>query len=93
MFSQPAIQWQKCLGGSGDDGAYSIEQTTDYGYIIAGTTNSNDGNVSGNHGTMPSPDFWIVKLAPDNVGIDETKEQGRISIYPNPASGTITVKS
>ncbi|HXS36902.1 MAG TPA: hypothetical protein VN721_09385, partial [Flavipsychrobacter sp.] len=54
-----SIQWQKCLGGSDDDYAASIQQTTDGGYIVAGQTLSNDGDVSGNHGRE---DMWIVKL-------------------------------
>jgi PKD repeat protein len=53
------IEWQKCLGGSFYDDARSIQQTTDGGYIVAGYTKSNDGDVSGNHG---SSDYWIVKL-------------------------------
>ena len=55
----PAIQWQKALGGSDYDYSTSIEQTTDGGYIVAGFTGSNDGDVSGNHG---NGDYWIVKL-------------------------------
>ncbi|HTF05619.1 MAG TPA: T9SS type A sorting domain-containing protein [Bacteroidia bacterium] len=55
------LQWQKCLGGLGDDKAYSISQTNDSGYVVAGFTRSNDGDVSGNHGTG-SQDYWIVKL-------------------------------
>lgn len=58
-FSQPLIQWQKCLGGTSDDSASSIEITSDGGYIISGSTYSNDGNVSGNHGYS---DAWIIKL-------------------------------
>jgi hypothetical protein len=54
------LQWQKSLGGSGGDNANSILQTTDGGYIIAGSTDSNDGDVSGNHGQT---DAWIVKLS------------------------------
>ena len=57
----PSIEWQKCLGGSGYDGAESIRQTGDGGYIVAGYTESNDGDVSGNHG---NDDVWVVKLAP-----------------------------
>jgi hypothetical protein len=53
------ISWQKCLGGTGYDYAYSIKQTSDGGYIVAGDVNSNDGDVSGNHGSF---DYWIVKL-------------------------------
>jgi hypothetical protein len=56
------IQWQKCLGGSDNDYAYSIQQTTDSGYIVAGYSYSNDGDVTGHHGTYYSPDYWIVKL-------------------------------
>src|SRR5215467_5821792 len=55
----PAIQWQKSLGGSNGDVGYSVQQTKDGGYVVAGYSNSNDGNVSGNHGNM---DYWIVKL-------------------------------
>jgi|GEM_PF-351621 len=58
------IDWQKCLGGSNNDTAYSIQQTSDGGYVVAGYTLSNDYDVSGNHGDA---DFWIVKL--DSVGV------------------------
>jgi hypothetical protein len=57
------ILWQKCLGGSNDDMANDIIQTSDGGYIIAGNSSSNNGDVAGNHGNS---DFWIVKL--DNNG-------------------------
>ncbi len=58
------IQWQKSLGGSGNDLSYSIQQTNDGGYISAGLSTSNDGDVSGNHG---GNDYWIVKI--DNGGV------------------------
>ncbi|MBO8140214.1 MAG: T9SS C-terminal target domain-containing protein [Thermosipho sp. (in: Bacteria)] len=57
------IKWQKALGGSNNELAYSIQQTSDGGYIVAGNTNSNDGDVSGNHGNF---DYWVIKL--DNSG-------------------------
>src|SRR5205807_1686369 len=42
------IQWQKLLGGSGSDFAYSIQQTTDGGYIVAGYSfSSNTGTLAG----------------------------------------------
>jgi hypothetical protein len=53
------LQWQKSLGGSLSDEAKAIQQTEDSGYIVAGKSQSNDGQVSGNHGSM---DIWIVKL-------------------------------
>src|SRR4249919_3188265 len=55
----PGIQWQKSLGGDSADEANSIVQTFDGGYIVAGHSGSNNGDVSGNHG---SGDYWIVKL-------------------------------
>lgn len=59
MDESGEIEWQKCLGGSGYDGANAIVQTSDGGYIVAGYSNSNDGDVSGNHSGY---DYWIVKL-------------------------------
>lgn len=59
LSSAGSIQWQKTLGGTNIDSANSIIQTTDGGYVVAGETQSNDGDVSGNHG---SGDMWVVKL-------------------------------
>ncbi|MCD6531373.1 T9SS C-terminal target domain-containing protein, partial [bacterium] len=59
-FAQaPSIVWQTSLGGSYRDHAYSIQQTADGGFIVAGESVSNDGDVSGNHG---DGDYWVVKL-------------------------------
>lgn len=57
------IEWQKCFGGSGLDYFYSIQQTTDAGYVVISNTDSNDGDVIGNHG---DDDVWVLKL--DNLG-------------------------
>jgi len=57
--------WEQLLGGSGYDAATSIQQTSDGGYIIAGHSDSKDGDVSGNRGDA---DFWVVKLAPESTG-------------------------
>src|SRR3977135_366533 len=56
--SQPIVK--KLFGGTGDDEAYDIRQTTDGGYIVAGySTSSSNGDIStANHGGM---DCWIVK--------------------------------
>ena len=37
IFAQaPSIEWQKSLGGIGQEYGYCIKQTTDGGYIVAG---------------------------------------------------------
>lgn len=41
-----------------------ITKTKDGGYLVAGTTEGNDGDVSGNHGAR---DIWLLKL--DSAGI------------------------
>lgn len=57
------IAWQKSYGGSKEDQAYAIRQTSDGGYIVAGSTVSNDGNVTGKHGTShDNQDYWVIRL-------------------------------
>ena len=63
LSSAITIEWQKSLGGSGEEIGHSIINTTDGGYIVAGQTDSNDGDVSGNKGVI---DVWVVKL--DSAG-------------------------
>jgi uncharacterized repeat protein (TIGR01451 family) len=53
------LLWQKCFGGSGDEKAYSIQQTTDGGYVVAGKDSSNDGNITNYKGAS---DGWVIKL-------------------------------
>lgn len=64
------LQWQKSLGGSNNDYGSSIQQAIDGGYIVAGHSISNDGDVTGHHGVFLNNDkydYWIVKLFPDGV--------------------------
>ncbi len=63
LNSSGATQWSKCYGGTSDDDFFSIIQTSDGGFAVAGATNSDDDDVSGNHGNT---DSWVVKL--DNTG-------------------------
>ncbi|MDR6922171.1 T9SS type A sorting domain-containing protein [Chryseobacterium sp. 2987] len=66
------IEWQKTLGGSGNDAARCIRQTPDGGYIVAGKSESNDGDITGNNGYL---DGWIVKLD-QNGGVTWQKSIG-----------------
>ena len=66
LGSTGTVQWQKNLGGSGNDLGYGIQQTTDGGYIISGFSSSNDGDVTGHHGSTDYSDAWLIKL--NNAG-------------------------
>jgi hypothetical protein len=46
------MAWSKTFGGSDGDGAYSVEQTSGGGYIIAGDTYSYGAGVN---------DIWLIK--------------------------------
>ncbi|WP_276504254.1 DUF7619 domain-containing protein [Terrimonas pollutisoli] len=58
--------WDNAYGGSGVDRAYSIQPTSDGGFILTGYTNSNDGPVTGKHG-VDSADVWVVKIAANST--------------------------
>jgi len=83
------IEWKKILGGSAGETVHSIVRTPDGGYILAGETYSNDGDVSGNHGGR---DAWVVKLAPESASsiITVTGEALPLAIFPNPATQEIS---
>lgn len=56
LSSEGIIEWQQTFGGSGDDWAYSVHQTSDGGYIVGGSSDSfGSGEV----------DFWVLKLSSD----------------------------
>ncbi|MFZ7114430.1 MAG: T9SS C-terminal target domain-containing protein, partial [Bacteroidota bacterium] len=47
------IIWSNCLGGTLGEEAYSLSNTYDGGFLVVGTTTSNDFDVSGLHGGGP----------------------------------------
>jgi hypothetical protein len=56
--SNGAVVWEKKYGGSDNDGFNAITVAAD-GFILAGSTKSNDGDVMSNHG---GSDTWIMKI-------------------------------
>ncbi len=73
--SSNAIQWQICVGGTGDDDGSDIIETSDSGFIVVGGTGTfNNGDVFGLHGATAS-DAFVVKLNKYGV-IDWTKCYG-----------------
>ncbi len=62
--SSGTIEWQRCLGGNGNEVANSIIQTPDSGFLVTGTTSSNNGDATGNHGSI---DGFVTKLSSTGV--------------------------
>lgn len=57
-------QWQRCVGGSGNDRLNTIEKCAG-GYLCVGRTNSNDGDIANLHNAPGGfeTDCWVVKLS------------------------------
>ena len=61
LDSNGGIVWDTLIGGIGFERAFSIQQTADGGYIVAGSSGSSaSGDVSGT--SNGGQDSWIVKL-------------------------------
>ena len=56
-------QWSRYYGGTFTDTPYGGIQTEDNGYIIVGSSDSSDFNISNNLGSY---DFWVIKIS--NLG-------------------------
>jgi hypothetical protein len=69
--------WSRTFGGGGNDWCYSLVQTADGGYALAGST-----------GSFGAGGFWLLKLGPEN----SVPNDGRmtpllfdlVGVYPNP---------
>lgn len=83
------IEWSRCLGGSSGDRAYSIQQTSDGGYVVGGETKSYDGDINGNN---PSgyDCCWVVKLDSTGNNIEWQKciNNGLLGCYSGVAQQT-----
>ena len=66
VFAQdrPVLQWQKNYGGSLSDEANAVLRLPDGNFILLGTTKSNDGDISGLHGTSGTTDVTVIKISP-----------------------------
>jgi len=54
--------WRRYFGGTNNDRAYDLIQAEDGGYLVAGTSESEDFDISKPNGSY---DYWLVKLSED----------------------------
>ncbi len=82
----PIITWDRTYGGRGDDLAFSLIQTTDGGYAVAGETGSKGaGGV----------DFWVIKLdaqdkPPEKI---DTQNTGAINLISTPSGAKVFLEA
>ena len=68
LHNDGQVEWQNSYGGSGNDVAYAIQQTSDGGYIVAGSTDSFGKGMR---------DMWVLKLD-EGGNVDWQKTYGEI---------------
>ena len=54
------IEWSKYYGGGFTDTPYDVIEASDGGYIMIGSSDSNDVDISASKGSY---DFWVVKIS------------------------------
>ncbi|MEX0273487.1 MAG: hypothetical protein AB3N16_03825 [Flavobacteriaceae bacterium] len=59
------LQWVKVMGGSGDETGTAVIGTSDGGFAVLGSTNSQDGDVT--DATYEVSDYWLLKFDTDGV--------------------------
>ena len=77
--SAGVMLWNKTFGGAGHDGAFSILQTSDGGYALAGGTVSSSANRS---------DVWLVKI--DSFG---SMQWNRTFVGNSPEAATSLIQT
>ncbi|MEM8509151.1 MAG: hypothetical protein AAF717_15065 [Bacteroidota bacterium] len=53
------LLWRNFFGGTFTDTAYDVVETSDQGYLVIGSSDSEDVDIKNNRGTY---DFWAVRL-------------------------------
>ncbi len=75
------------MGGSNAETSRFIAQTPDQGFLLSGSTYSNDGDITGLHALGEA---WVGKIAAAPLSVNDF-DSSTIKIFPNPASETITI--
>jgi hypothetical protein len=85
------ILWNNCYGGTGHDYLESMVIVGNNLYAL-GQTESNDIDVSGNHGGI---DYWLFNINIDSLtnNINTPDNKNSFSFFPNPANDFIHIKT
>ena len=58
------LEWSNYYGGSFTDTPLGVVATADNGFIVAGSSDSNDVDITDNKGSY---DFWVIKISSDGT--------------------------
>lgn len=83
------LLWELSMGGNAMDNFWTIVQVDGGGFLLAGDSESNDGDATGNHGGQ---DGWVVKLGPEPNGILERPAALPVALHPNPVQNMVQVQ-
>jgi hypothetical protein len=78
LCAQASIFAENCIGGSANDLGYSILPHTDGNYIVAGTTDSDDGDISVSNGQQ---DAWLAMVDSGGILLWEDAVGGSLNDY------------
>lgn len=76
LDAQGELLWQSCYGGSATETCSHMTPTSDGGFVLVGTTNSSDGDISQALGGV---DIWVVKVNGDGDLLWETSLGGSVT--------------
>ena len=76
MDSEGDFFWKRYHGGSNNDRSYDVVQTADDGFILIGSSESSDFDITDSKGSY---DFWAIKLNADG-DLQWTKSYGGLEI-------------
>ena len=87
------LLWENSFGGSLSDWGFDAKPTSDGGYLVAGSSFSNNGDVSSNIGFY---DYWIIKLNANGLALWEksyggTLEERAYALDITPDDGAVIV--
>ena len=60
LSSEGTLQWSRYFGGTFTDTAYDVVEIKEGGYLIVGSSDSSDVDITNNKGTY---DFWVVRIS------------------------------
>jgi hypothetical protein len=83
--------WDKTFGGHTHDILFSLQQTSDSGFILGGLSAS---TISGDktQALRGSWDYWVIKTGANATGLFEETFNAGLSVFPNPNNGKFTIQ-